>query len=133
MKIRLRLGNRTFSTNSNAVRTQLEILNDILIGPYFLPNRLNVDKFFNFIRFDFSGLLDNVSLVLKLNSEFQLDDISAHYVKCPSQWLNRHFGRTMDQPWWAYIAAARSPDQTPLDFFAWRGGGEREGKRNTSR
>ncbi|EZA56036.1 hypothetical protein X777_04039, partial [Ooceraea biroi] len=97
----------------------LGIIDDTLIGPYFLPPRLNTDTFLQFLNNDFYTLFEDVPLNIRRNSWFQLDGCPAHYGRGPRQWLNIHYpdrwiGRAGPVAW-----PARSPDLTPLDFFAW--------------
>ncbi|KRT81718.1 hypothetical protein AMK59_5218, partial [Oryctes borbonicus] len=76
----------------------LGILDSHLIGPYFLPLRLNADGFLNFLSNGFYDLLDNISWNLRSESWLQLGGCPAHYarntptmVKCTLPW-------TMDRP-----------------------------------
>ncbi|EZA62313.1 hypothetical protein X777_04052, partial [Ooceraea biroi] len=95
----------------------LGIIDDILIGLYFLPPRLNADTLLQFLNNDFYTLFEDVPLNMRRNSWFQLDGCPAHYGRSLRQWLNIHYpnrwiGRTGPVAW-----PTRSPDFTPLDFL----------------
>lgn len=97
----------------------LGIINNTLIGPHFLPVRLNANNFLEFLNTQMDDLLENIPLNLRRNFWFQLDGCPAHYGRGPRQWLNVHFpgkwiGRAGPVAW-----PPRSPDLTPLDFFVW--------------
>jgi hypothetical protein len=68
----------------------LGIMGNILIGPHFLPARLNANGFLAFLNND---LLENIPLNMTVNSWFQLDGCPAHYGRGPRQWLNTYFPR----------------------------------------
>jgi hypothetical protein len=113
--IRRRAFQQRFSVNVWA-----GIMGDQLVGPYFLPNRLNGHNFLNFLRGDFQELQDNLPLVVLLNPIWlQLDGAPAHFARPVRQWLNNNYPRR-----WigrrGFIAwPPRSCDITPLDFFLW--------------
>jgi len=95
----------------------LGIINNTLIGPHFLPVRLNANNFLEFLNTQMDDLLENIPLNLRRNFWFQLDGCPAHYGRAPRQWLNVHFpgkwiGRVGPVAW-----PPRSPDLTPLDFL----------------
>lgn len=96
------------------------IIGDRLIGPYFLPHRLNGENFLMFLRGDFQELLDNVPLAILQNPIWlQLDGAPAHFSRAVRDWLNlnypgRWIGRGGHVAW-----PPRSCDLTPLDFFLW--------------
>lgn len=97
----------------------LGILDNTLIGPHFLLQRLNADRFLEFLNNDLHGLLENVPLNNRINSWFQLDGCPAHYGRGPRQWLDAHYpgswiGRGGPVNW-----PARSPDLTSMDYFVW--------------
>lgn len=106
--------------NRFSVHVWAGILGSKLIGPFFLPDRLNGDNFLNFLQRDFQNLLDDVPLGQLRNFEWlQMDGAPAHYSGQVRQWLNENYperwiGRGGPVPW-----PPRSPDLTMLDFFLW--------------
>lgn len=97
----------------------LGVLDDTVIGPYFLPHRLNAELFLAFLENDFHDLLENVPLNTRRGSWFQLDGCPAHYGRGPRRWLDINFpgrwiGRGGPVEW-----PARSPDLNVMDYFIW--------------
>lgn len=97
----------------------LGVLDNTIVGPYFLPHRLNADMFTEFLENGFQDLLEDVPLNTRMNSWFQLDGCPAHFGRGPREWLNinyprRWIGRGGPAAW-----PARSPDLTPMDYFVW--------------
>lgn len=94
------------------------IIDDLIIGPYILPNRLNQEIFLNFLQEIFPTLLEDVPLATRLNMWLQLDGAPAHFARPVRQFLNTHYpqwiGRGGTIAW-----PPRSPDLTPLDFYFW--------------
>lgn len=105
---------RRFSLN-----VWMGIIDDNLIGPYFLPNYLNGDTYEEFLRNEVFGLLSEVPLATRQGMIYQHDGCPAHYRTSVRQWFNQHFpnrwiGRGGSIPW-----PARSPDLTPCDYYVW--------------
>jgi len=94
------------------------MIDDLLIGPYVLPNRLNQDTFLEFLREILPVLLEYVPLATRQVMWFQLDGAPAHFARSVRQFLNTHYpqwiGRGGRIAW-----PPRSPDLTPLDFYLW--------------
>lgn len=95
------------------------ILNDRLMGPVMLPNRVNGADFLQFLSIDLQDLLDDLPLNLLPNLWLQLDGAPPHFAAPVRQWLNDNFtgrwiGRLGPISW-----PPRSPDLNPLDFFLW--------------
>lgn len=96
------------------------LLNNNVIGPYILPNRLNSALYNQFLNENLPlPLLDEVPLASRLNCWFQHDGAPAHYgiqvrnllnELFPERWIGR--GGPIQWP-------PRSPDLNPLDFFFW--------------
>ena len=95
------------------------IIDDHVIGPYLLPNRLRGEIYLTFLRDMWPTLLDAVSLEIRQVMWLQHDGAPAHFdrnvrnhlnVTYPNRWI----GRGVPVPW-----PARSPDLTPLDYFLW--------------
>lgn len=95
------------------------ILGRHVIGPVFLPRRLNGENYLNFLRNDLPNLLEDVPLIDRQNHWFMHDGAPAHYVRNVRELLNERFngkwiGRGGPISW-----PARSPDLNPLDFCLW--------------
>ncbi|KYQ49510.1 hypothetical protein ALC60_11439 [Trachymyrmex zeteki] len=102
-----------------SVNVWLGIWNDVLVGPFFLPARLNGDRFLNFLENEFSDYLENIPLQQRTEMWFQLDGCPAHYSRVARTWLDRKFPQRWIGRGGAVHWATRSPDLTPLDFYAW--------------
>ncbi|CAK1587171.1 unnamed protein product [Parnassius mnemosyne] len=105
---------RRFSLN-----VWMGIINDNLIGPYFLPNYLNGENYETFLREDLSGLLHDIPLATRQNMWYQHDGCPAHCRVTVRRWLDENYrhrwiGRGGPIPW-----PARSPDITPMDYYVW--------------
>lgn len=95
------------------------ILNDSLIGPYVLPNRLNGRTYLIFLQDVLPELLENVTFDVRQQIWFQHDGAPAHFTHAVRQHLNAVYenqwiGRGGPVPW-----PPRSPDLTPMDFSIW--------------
>lgn len=105
---------QTFSCNIWA-----GIIGDYLIGPMFLPDRLNGQNYRNFLENDLPTLLDDVPLETRRDLWFMHDGAPAHFSHVARDYLNNTFpnrwiGRGGPIAW-----PPRSPDCTPIDFFLW--------------
>lgn len=95
------------------------IMGTRLIGPVFLPHRLNAEHFMHFLENDFQNFLDDIPLAQLNNMWLQLDGAPAHNaapvrIRLDEQFPGRWIGRAGPVLW-----PARSPDLTPLDTFFW--------------
>lgn len=95
------------------------VLDDQLIGPVFLPNTLNADRFLLLLRDELPELLEDVMLDVRRRLFLQMDGCPAHWALrvrhfLNEQYPNRWIGRDGPVGW-----PARSPDMTPLDYFLW--------------
>lgn len=100
-----------------SINVWLGIWNGSLVGPYFLPERLNGASFTHFLDNDFSKYLEDIPLQQRIKMWFQLDGCPAHYNRVARSWLDvnypqRWIGRGGIVPW-----PPRSPDMTPMNFF----------------
>lgn len=95
------------------------ILNDKVIGPYFVNGMMTGQKYAQFLQEDLPILLEDVPLQNRYAMWYQHDGCPAHYARVaretldsryPNRWIGR--GGTVSWP-------ARSPDLNPLDFFLW--------------
>lgn len=105
---------RRFSLN-----VWMGIIDNNLIGPFFLPNNLNAESYENFLRNDLFGLMQDVPLETRRHMWYQHDGCPAHFRITVRQWLDQNFpnrwiGRGGPIPW-----PARSPDLTPMDYYVW--------------
>ncbi|XP_032689036.1 uncharacterized protein LOC116852618 [Odontomachus brunneus] len=92
---------------------------DRVIGPYFLPPRLNGQAYGHFLRNDLPILLEDVPLHMRQILVFQHDGAPAHSARQIRHILNTRFperwmGRGGPITW-----PARSPDLNVLDYFVW--------------
>lgn len=95
------------------------IIDDYLIGPFFLPARLTGESYTDFLQHHLPILLEDVPLNVRANMWFMHDGAPAHFSVVARQHLditypNRWIGRAGPQNW-----PARSPDMNPLDFYLW--------------
>ena len=86
------------------------ILGDCLIGPHFLPHRLNGEQYLRFLR---NGL-PNSPLRQRQEMWFMHDDAPAHFHLSVRRYGERWIGRGGPVSW-----PPRSPDLNPLDFCVW--------------
>lgn len=95
------------------------IINDSLIGPYILPERLNGQTYLIFLQDVLPELLEDLPINIRRQMWFQHDGAPAHFSNEVRQHLNAVYnnqwvGRGGPVSW-----PPRSPDLTPLDFYLW--------------
>lgn len=113
-KKRVKGSQRRFNLN-----VWMGIIDNYLIGPYFLPEHLNGEFYEDFLRNELPLLLEDLPLTLRRDMRYQHDGCPAHYRRGVRDWLdenypNKWIGRGGPIPW-----PARSPDLTPMDFYVW--------------
>lgn len=113
-KKRVKGSQRRFSVN-----VWMGIINNHLIGPVFLPQNLNGERYQTFLTTELHDLLDDLPLALIRDMWYQHDGCPAHYFRGVRDWLNENFpdrwiGRGGPLPW-----PARCPDLTPMDYYLW--------------
>lgn len=95
------------------------IIDQYLIGPYVLPNRLNGPGYLHFLEDILPVLLEEIPLQLRQRMWYLLDGAPPHFdlnvrqflnIRFPQKWIGRN-GPTKWPP--------RSPDLNPCDFFLW--------------
>ncbi|XP_025154562.1 uncharacterized protein LOC112588531 [Harpegnathos saltator] len=95
------------------------VIADRVIGPYFLPARLNGEIYADFIKNQLPGLLEDVPLQARAELIFQHDGTPAHFsrqvpdaldTRFPERWIGQ--GGPITWP-------PRSPDLNVLDYFLW--------------
>lgn len=105
--------------NQFSLNVWVGVVGDCLIGPYFLPARLNGQEYLNFLEEHLVDLLEDVPIDVRLHMWLMHDGAPAHFSLLVRQHLdmvypNRWLGRGGPQPW-----PPRSPDLNPLDFCIW--------------
>lgn len=105
--------------NQFSVNVWLGVLDDHLIGPYFLPLRLNGESYHHFLQEELPALLEEIPLHLRQNLWFMHDGAPAHFSinvrrHLDTVYPNRWIGRGGTQHW-----PARSPDLNPVDYCIW--------------
>lgn len=95
------------------------IFGNQLMGPVFLPHRLNGESYRDFLRHDLPNQLEDTTLARRQGMWFMHDGAPAHFSLVARNELNTSFpnrwiGRSGPVQW-----PARSPDLNPLDFFFW--------------
>ncbi|XP_061716876.1 uncharacterized protein LOC133524741 [Cydia pomonella] len=97
------------------------VLNNRLIGPVEIPNRLNGDNYLEFIQnLHYLDCFGDVPLETLRTHWIQHDGAPAHFALRVRQHLNEHFpGRWIGRGSPTLAWPARSPDLTPLDFHIW--------------
>lgn len=102
-----------------SVNVWVGIVDNYLIGPFFLPERLNGHNYRRFLEEDLPILLEEVPILIRNRMWFMHDGAPAHFSVTAREYLNHAFnnrwiGRGGPQPW-----PPRSPDLNSLDFFLW--------------
>ena len=110
---------RHFYQHQFSVNVWAGIVDDQLIGPFILPNRLNGDGYLQFLQEDLPGLLENVVLAVRRDMWYLHDGAPPHFRNDVREYLtatyhHRWVGRGGPVAW-----PPRSPDLNPLDFYLW--------------
>lgn len=95
------------------------IINETIIGPFFIDGDLNAEKYENMLRNEIIPKIREVTNDDFASTWFQQDGAPAHYGRNVRAFLDEEFqgrwiGRRGTIEW-----PAQSPDLTPLDFFLW--------------
>lgn len=95
------------------------VIQNTLIGPKIIPERLNSQSYLEFLQQTNPEILDNVPLTVRNRVIYQQDGAPPHFGRQVTDWLNNNYserwiGRGGPIEW-----PARSPDLTPLDFYLW--------------
>lgn len=95
------------------------VIDNHLIGPVILPNRLTGPIYLDFLQNQLQLLLDDVPLATRMVMHFQHDGAPAH----SSRQVTDHLNETFPERWIGRYGRVhwppRSPDLTPLDFCLW--------------
>lgn len=95
------------------------ILNNCLIGPFFIEGRLTGLDYLNLLRRMLEDMTDRVPLANLRDLYFQHDGAPPHYHREVRAYLDQEFGERWIGRGGPIAWPARSPDLTPLDFFLW--------------
>lgn len=97
------------------------IIGNFLLGPVFLPPRLNGTAYHRFLAYQLPALLEDIPLATRQRMWLMHDGAPAHFSLIARNWLNqanhyrdRWIGRGGPINW-----PARSPDLNPCDFYLW--------------
>lgn len=95
------------------------IIDDYLIGPFFLPRRLDGQSYLHFLEEDLPPMLEDLPILLRNQMWLMHDGAPPHFSLRVREFLNytyrnRWIGRGGTQPW-----PPRSPDLNSLDYFFW--------------
>lgn len=107
----------TFQTQFS-INVWAGMIDDELIGPFVLPNRLDQHAYLDFLQNTLPLLLEDVPLETRRRMQLQLDGAPAHFARIVRDYLNENYPRWIGRG--GPIAwPPRSPDLTPLDFYLW--------------
>ena len=95
------------------------IIGDHLLGPIYLPNRLNGVSYLDFLTNELPNHFEDIPIVDRRNQWFMHDGAPAHFSRAVREFLDETYGdkwigRGGPLPW-----PARSPDFNPIDFCLW--------------
>jgi hypothetical protein len=93
------------------------IVDDHLIGPYVIEDRIGGAKYLSFLRETLPILMEGLPLNVRQDMWNQLDGASVHFTRPVRDWLNHNYlGRWIGRGG-PVTCPARSPHFTPLDFL----------------
>ena len=98
-----------------SVNVWLGIVNHRIIGPIYLPERLNANEYLNVLE----QVLDEMPLDIRHNAIYMHDGAPAHFARNVREWMDEHFPNRWIGRGGPMLWPARSPDLNPLDFFVW--------------
>jgi hypothetical protein len=95
------------------------IVGDNVVGPYLASDRLNAQRYRDYLETVVPGMFEEMPLSVTRSSWFQHCGAPAHYAEEVRQWLHatspgRWTGRRGPIAW-----PPRSPDLTPIKFSLW--------------
>jgi len=100
-------------------RKPFRMIDDMLIGPVILDDRVTGQNYLDFLQYELPKQLEDVPLATQIATYFQYDGAPSHYTQHVMQHLNDTFpntwighGSTINWP-------PRSPRLTPLYFCLW--------------
>ena len=95
------------------------IIGSQIVGPIFLPPRLNSGNYLEFIEEHLVDIMDSLPLARRQRTWFQQDGAPAHSSTIVRNRLNELFDNRLISRFCTHAWPPRSPDLTPLDFFLW--------------
>ncbi|CAH2102542.1 unnamed protein product [Euphydryas editha] len=95
------------------------IVNEQLIGPFQLPDRLNGEEYLNFLTNNLDPLLEEIGLETRRDMYLQNDGAPCHYARIVRDYLNRRFGNKWIGRGGNIAWPPRLPDLYPIDLFVW--------------
>ena len=106
----------THTQYPDKVNVWLGIIDNSLIGPYFIEGNLNARKFLDLLRDQVLPAIRNLDIQ---ESWFQMDGAPAHSTNEVTNFLNAEFQERWIGRYGPIRWPARSPDLSPNDFFIW--------------
>lgn len=95
------------------------ILDDMLVGPFFIDGSLDQYKYFELLTGYIENFLDQLPLANRYEVIFQQDGAPPHNTRLNVTYLNTHFGERWIGTNGPIRWPPRSPDLTVMDFFLW--------------
>lgn len=95
------------------------IFQDKLLGPVYLPGRLNGQIYLEFLSNTLPELLDDIPLEHRQTMWYMHDGAPAHFSVGVRRHLNNQFGEQWIGRGGPVAWPPRSPDLNPLDFYLW--------------
>lgn len=96
------------------------IVNDTIIGPFYIDGNLDANKYLLFLRHNLENLLENLPLSTFRHIEYlQQDGCAAHNARNVHTYLNQRFGSNWIGTNGPVKWPPRSPCLNPLDYFLW--------------
>jgi hypothetical protein len=95
------------------------MIDDMLIGPVILEDRMTGQKYLEFLLNTLPEQLEDVPLATRCVMYFQHDGAPTHHTRFVMQHLNATFPNRWIGRGSAINWPPRSPDLTPLDFCLW--------------
>ena len=102
-----------------SVNVWMGIIGKQLIGPYIIEGNQTGDLYLNFLANILPGLLEAVPLNIRSRLTFQQDGVPSHFRLSVRAYLEETFGERWIGRGGPTSWPPRSPDLTPLDFYAW--------------
>lgn len=95
------------------------IFKDKLLGPVYLPGRLNGQTYLQFLVNTLPDLLDDIPLEQRLTMWYMHDGAPAHFAVNVRTHLDHQYGEKWIGRGGPIAWPPRSPDLNPLDFYLW--------------
>jgi hypothetical protein len=99
-----------------SVSVWADIVGDVVVGPYLLPDRLTAQRYRDFLETVLPELLEDVRPALRQMLWFQHDRAPAHYGKSPAV-VERDISSKVDWTWRADCMASSVAGSNSDDFF----------------